>query len=71
MEPIQNKFLSSWQLYMLIIGQADKMLRDLRDSKGSNVNGDSGQWCESQCSEYCVFTVNISVWPKYKIQQCL
>jgi len=33
---------------MLIIGQPDKMLRDLRNSKGSTqlsaVNVDSGQW---------------------------
>jgi len=35
MEPIQNKFISSWQLCMLITGQSDKMLRDLRESKGS------------------------------------
>ena len=35
MGPIHNNFISWRQLHTLIIGQPDKMLRDLRDSKGS------------------------------------
>ena len=35
MGPIQDNFLPWWQLRMLIIGQPDAMLRDLRNRKGS------------------------------------
>jgi len=35
MGPTQDNFLSWWQLHMLIIGQPDKMHRDLRNIKGS------------------------------------
>ena len=35
MGPIQNNFMSWWQPNMLIIGQPDKLLRDLRNSKRS------------------------------------
>ena len=49
MDPIHDNFLSCWQLHMLIIGQHDKMLRDLRkqlrkDRAICYINGDSGQW---------------------------
>jgi hypothetical protein len=35
MGPIQEKFISWRQIHILIIGEHDKMLRDLRNSKGS------------------------------------
>jgi len=48
MGTIQDNFLSWWQQCLLIIGQPDTMLRDLRNSKGrrelSAVLMESGQW---------------------------
>jgi len=35
MGPIHDNFVSWWQLRIFIIGQSDKMLTDLRNSKGS------------------------------------
>jgi len=34
MGPIHDNFISWWQLRILITGQPDKMLTDLRNSKG-------------------------------------
>ena len=33
MRPVTNNFISWWQPNMLIIGQPDKMFRDIRNSK--------------------------------------
>jgi len=35
MGPVHKNFVSWWQPNTLIIGQPDKMLRDVRNSKGS------------------------------------
>ena len=44
MGPTQDNFLSWWQLRMLIIGQPDKMHRDLRNSKGSTELSATSMW---------------------------
>jgi hypothetical protein len=42
--PTQDNFLSWWQLCMLITGQPDKMLRDMRNSKGSTELSATALW---------------------------
>ena len=44
MGPTQDNFLSCWQLHMLIIGQPDKMHRDLRNIKGSTELSATSIW---------------------------
>jgi len=44
MGPTQDNFLSWWQLLMLIIGQPDKMHRDLRNSTGSTELSATSMW---------------------------
>ena len=61
---IHNNFLSWWQLQILITGQPDTILRDLKNSKGSRELSatlmESGQWSET-CNESCVFTLYVGV----------
>jgi len=44
MGPTQDNFLSWWQLRMLIIGQTDKMHRDLRNRKQSKDLSAKSMW---------------------------
>jgi len=44
MGPTKDNYLSWWQLRMLIIGQPDKMHRDLRNSKGSTELSATSMW---------------------------
>jgi len=44
MGPAQDNFLSWWQLCVLIIGQRDKMLRDLRNITGSTQLSAKSMW---------------------------
>jgi len=66
MGPIHNNFISWWQLHMLIVGQTDKMLIDLKYSKGSREL--SAVWMENliigvnqEYIESCVFTLYVGV----------
>jgi len=59
---------------MLIIGEHDKMLRDLRNSKGSRQL--SAVWMESWSVVWiniwnlCLHTAHQCTWTRYEIQQC-
>ena len=71
MGPIHDNFIPSWQLRILITGQPDKMLTDLRNSKGSREL--SAVWMENlirgvnqKCFEPCVFTTHVLVLCKGK-----
>ena len=71
MGPIHDKFVSSWQLRILITGQPDKMLTDLRNSKGSRQL--SAVWMKNlirgvnqECFECCVFATHVLVLGKGK-----
>jgi len=62
--PIQDNFISSWQHRMLVIGQPDKMLTDLRNSKWSREL--SAVWMKNiisgvnqKCFESFVFTLYV------------
>jgi hypothetical protein len=50
---------------MLIIGQPDKMYRDLRNSKGSTELSATSMWIlvsgDKQCFESCAFTLYVRV----------
>jgi len=66
MGPIHDNFISWWQLHMLTVGQPDKMLIDLRNSKGSTEL--SAVWMENlirgvnqEYVELCVFTLHVGV----------
>ena len=73
MGPIHDNFIPSWQLRILITGQPDKMLTDLRNSKGSRQLPAVGmknliRTVNQECFECCVFTAHVLVLGK-DIQQ--
>jgi len=59
MDPTQDNFLSWWQLRMLIIGQPDKMHRDLRNSKGSADLSATSMWILVSCDNQYVSNLSL------------
>jgi len=60
MGPTQDNFLSCWQLRMLIVGQPDKMHRDLRNSKGSTDLSATSMWILVSLDNQYVSNLGIS-----------
>jgi len=74
MGPTQDNFLSWWQLCMLIIGQPDKMLRDLRNITGSTQLSAMSMWIVGSGDNHnvlilCFHSVCHSAWARYVILQ--
>ena len=74
MGPTQDNFLSWWQIRMLIIGQHDKMHRDLNSKRSTELSATSMWILVSRDNEYVsnlVFFLSVywSAWTRHKIQQ--
>ena len=70
MSPTQDNFLFWWQLHMLITGQPDKMLRELRNTKGSTQLSAMSLWivgCDDNhnVSKSFAFTLYVTVLGRY------